>query len=149
MGWGVEISLPCVCAPRRGCAKACASRASTAKSGDCVPKLYLCSCCFQSLVYPMVRREVCASHTHVQPFRTGSPNILWPAASHVFLMLFLQEFSILLPPSPLLEYFFSNSLSLCLASFWRWGDPVSVLPPPAFPSASRMFSPWHLGSASV
>lgn len=34
----------------------------------------------------------------------SDPSILWPAASHVFLMLFLQEFSILLPPFPLLSH---------------------------------------------
>lgn len=34
IGWGVEIALPYVCAPRRGCAKACASRISTPESGD-------------------------------------------------------------------------------------------------------------------
>lgn len=37
----------------------------------------------------MPGREVCASHTWVQPFRAAS--LVWPAASHVFLMLSLRS----------------------------------------------------------
>lgn len=102
----------------------------------------------------MIGREISASHTWVQPFRTASP--VWSkhpltCCQSCFPYAFPQEFGIL-PPSPLLESFFGKTgdcLSLCLASFWRQEDPVSVPPPLAFPSASRMFSPWHLGSASV
>lgn len=50
VGWGVEIALPCVCAPRRTCARGCASRTALLSletlclSSSCAVSVFSPSC---------------------------------------------------------------------------------------------------------